>query len=303
VTEEQYRTLLLGLTSEQLGDIAPVDASERARRGVEGLRKDVWPALRWGQANTKLLAARIEELKRLDLFGKAMKLAADSLPERVELSPHLYVVLGGRAGAAALDGDEIYFDILITSYRAATGTLPYPSSSQIREYFAHEAHHIGLAEIIKRKHRQLRLNNQEERAFSFLTSLVMEGSASYLINGHHSLNTMRRDPQFRDTLENGDKLLRLTEQVLKSVLENNLAGEAYEQATTPFLASGWHCAGALMLAAIDQAGGIKSVMGVLRDPRKLLIEYDRAVAKLSSSRLDLFEKELTERISKMGAVR
>src|SRR5262249_45708497 len=141
----------------------------------------------------------------------------------------------------------------------------------------------------------------DQRAFGFLVALVMEGSASYLINGHRSLEVMRRDPQFTENLKKGDELLSLTEQVLKSLLENNLDAEAYERATAPFLGSGWHSACAIILAAIDQASGLRMVMEVLRDPRKLLVAYDRAVAKLKlTTRQKSFSKTLAKRISSMG---
>src|SRR4030095_6660082 len=98
VTRDQYRALLLALNQDVLPVILPVDASEKARRGVEGMRKDVWPALRWGKSNTNLLAERIEEIKSLDLSRNSKALAVRFLPESVELSPHLYLVMGGRAG-------------------------------------------------------------------------------------------------------------------------------------------------------------------------------------------------------------
>ena len=302
VTREQYRTLLLALTREELPEIVPVDAREKSRRGVEGLRKDVWPSLRWGRNNTNLLAERIEEIKRIDLFRKSVALATRYLPETVDLSPRLYVVMGGRAGAAALEGDEIYFDVLATSYRAAKGALQYPSPSQIVEYFAHELHHIGLSQILNRRRRHLQMNNQEQLAFDFLTALVMEGSASYLINGQRSLEVMGRDPQFTENLKKGDELLKLSEQVLRSVLENNLDGEAYEKATTPFLGSGWHSAGALMLAAIDRADGLRSVKRILRDPRKLLVAYNQAISKLKTyPEHHGFDTGLAKRVSSLGA--
>jgi hypothetical protein len=301
VTREQYKTLLLALNCEQSPDIAPVDAGERAQRGVEGLRKDVWSALRWGRTNTNLLTERIEAVRPLDLFHRSSALARRFLPEPVKLSPRLSVVMGGRAGAAALEGDEIYFDVLATSYRAANGALQYPTPAQIVEYFAHETHHIGLSQIMDRTRRHLRLNSSEQRAFGFLMALVMEGSASYLINGHRSLEVMRGDPQFTENLKKGEELLQLTEQVLKSVLENNLDGEAYEKAIEPFLGSGWHCVGAIMFAAIDQASGLRAVMESLRDPRKLLVAYDRAIAKLKlKPGQKWFNKSLAKRISSIG---
>lgn len=301
VTRDQYGKLLLALNREELPDIVPVDSSERSRRGVEGLRKDVWSALRWGRTNTQLLAERIEEIKRLDLSRNSKALATRFLPASVDLSPRLYVVMGGRAGAAALEGDEIYFDVLATSYRAANGALQYPTPSGIAEYFAHEMHHMGLSQILNRTRGNLRLNNQEQRAYSFLTALVMEGSASYMINGHRSLEVMRREPQFTESLNKGDELLKLGEQVLRSVLENNLSDEAYEKSVTPFLGSGWHSAGAIMFASIDRAGGLKAVMKVLRDPRKLLLTYNQSIKKLkSNSERPPFDTRLAERISSMG---
>jgi Putative zinc dependent peptidase (DUF5700) len=301
VTKDQYKFLLINLTREEPPDIAPVDASERARRGVEGLRKDVWAALQWGRANIPLLADRIREIKKRDLFRSSTALAARFLPESVRLAPHLYVVMGGRAGAATLEGDDIYFDVLVTSYRAANGTLKYPTASQLNEYFAHEVHHLGLSQILQRSRKNLQLNQEEQRAFDFLTALVMEGSASYIINGHRNLSVMRRDPQFTESLNKGDELLALSEQLLRSVLENKLNAEAYERSITPFLGSGWHSAGAIMFAAIDRADGLNAIMKVLRDPRKLLVTYNEAIVKLKlSSKQQHFDNELAERISAMG---
>lgn len=301
VAKDQYKLLLSSLAREQPPDITPVDTSERARRGVEGLRNDVWAALRWGRMNTPLLAERLGALKQLKLYGSSTALAARFLPESVRLSPRLYVVMGGRAGAATLEGDDIYFDVLATSYRAAIGTAQYPAPSQINEYFAHEIHHLGLSQILSRMRGGLQFNQQEQRAFDFLTALVMEGSASYLINGRRSLEVLSRDPQFTENLGKGGELLALVGQVLRSVLENNLEGDAYEKAVTPFLGSGWHSAGAIMFAAIDRAEGLKGVMKVLRDPRKLLVAYNKAAAKLKSGpRQQQFERKLAEKISSVG---
>jgi hypothetical protein len=130
----------------------------------------------------------------------------------------------------------------------------------------------------------------------------MEGSASYLINGQRSLEVMGRDPQFTENLKKGDELLKLSEQVLRSVLENNLHGEAYEKATTPFLGSGWHSTGALMLAAIDRADGLRSVKRILRDPRKLLVAYNQAISKLKTyPEHHGFDTGLAKRVSSLGA--
>ena len=280
VTTDQYRALLLSLSREEMPGIAAAAASERAKRGVEGLQKDVWPALRWGVAHTDLLAQRIAELRALDVSAAAQRMAAGFLPEAVPLTSQLFVVMGGRAGAATLDGNDIYFDILANSYRADRGVTPYSSPAQVTEFFVHEMHHVGLSQIIDRTRNSLKLGDRERRAFDFLSALVLEGSASYLINGHRNIAEMRRDPIFSDSLKNGDQLLRTCEQVLRAVLEKGLDGEPYEQAITPFVGSGHHCAGAILLNAADRAGGLPSVMAVLRDPRKLLIVYNESAAGL-----------------------
>jgi hypothetical protein len=277
--------------------IASVDAGERAKRGVDGLQKDVWPALRWGLTHIDLLAQRVAALKALDLSAAAQRLATKFLPDAMPLTSRLYVVMGGRAGAAALEGNDIYFDVLASSYRAGRGVMAYPPPSQVTEFFAHEMHHVGLSQIIDRTRSSLKLNDRERRAFSFLSALVMEGSASYLINGHGNIEGMRRDPIFSDSLKDGDQLLKTCEQVLRAVLESNLDGEAYEKVITPFVGMGYHSAGAIMLDVINRVGGLKSVMTVLRDPRKLLVVYNESATRLAakSGRVMLIDTALAKR--------
>src|SRR5437763_465980 len=71
------------------------------------------------------------------------------LPARSPVTAHLFVVGGGRAGAAAFDNGDIYFDVLATSYRVALGTIEsYPSTDGIVGFYAHEMHHLALGQII-----------------------------------------------------------------------------------------------------------------------------------------------------------
>src|SRR5262245_59625198 len=71
VSPEQYRALLAALPGGEAPALVPVDASERSRRGLEGLRKDVWPALRWGTSHTDLLEARIDQLRHTHVRARA----------------------------------------------------------------------------------------------------------------------------------------------------------------------------------------------------------------------------------------
>ena len=300
VTKAQYATLLRQLAAGQSPALEPADGSERARRGLEGLLKNVWPSLQWGAAHTGLLSERIGELKKSDPVGQARQMASRFLPEPVTLSPRVFVVLGGRAGAAALDGGDIYFDVLATSYSAATGQLAkYPSPEEQIEFLAHELHHQGLGEILGRTRGRLHLTPAESRAFDFLTSLVTEGSASYLINGHRSLDAMRKDPQFAENLGRGNALLSACQDILRAVLEKELGGEAYDTAVAPMLGSGWHSAGAILLAAIDRHRGLEGVFEVLRDPRRLPAFYNAAVSGTGANPWR-FDPPLARTISLMG---
>src|SRR5262249_22992316 len=151
-----YRAIVAAITGDAAPEIAPADDGEKAKRGVTGLRDDVWPALHWAAGNADVLRDRLAALRTLDAAPAARQLAGGWLPDPVPPAVRLHVVMGGRAGAAALDHD-IYFDVLTTSYRASLGRMKYPPPSEIVEFFAHETHHVGLAPIIDGTRRRLTL--------------------------------------------------------------------------------------------------------------------------------------------------
>jgi len=303
VTRDQYRQVLLHIADPAPPVIAPANAGERARRGVDGLVKNVWPSLRWGTTHVELLVKRLAEVRKLDLAAGAVSLAQQFLPEQVDLSPRLFLVMGGRAGAAALSGDRIYFDLLISSYYADTGTLAtYPAPEQITEFFAHEIHHLALGRIIERNRAALQMDSQEKLGYEFLSSFVMEGSATYLINARRSEDVLRRDPQFAVYFGRESELFAACQDVLLRILGAGLRGEEYEKAVSPFGGSGWHVLGSVMLAAIDRAGGLAAVMKVLDDPRRLLQAYNESIGKMPAGKFR-FDPAIAERITKIGSRR
>lgn len=100
----------------------------------------------------------------------------------------------------------------------------------------------------------------------------------------------------------GDELLALAEQILTKITQDDIDRETYEISVTPFLGTGWHCLGAIMIAAIDRAGGLKSVLKMLCDPRMLLIAYNLAIEKVRSPPSNKeFDKRLAERIRSLGS--
>jgi Putative zinc dependent peptidase (DUF5700) len=301
VSREQYGSLLESLSRDEPPPLEPVDASERSRRGLEGLHKDVWPSLRWGTAHVDLLGARLDALRRNDMRSRAVALARKYLPDAEAPEVRISIVMGGRAGAASLSGGEIYLDVLAFSYRAASGTArAYPTPDQQIEFFAHEIHHVGLSRTLEGQRRALWLDPAEARGLDFLTSLVMEGSATYLINAHRDLEAMRRDPLYSAFLARGAGLLETGQGILREILKSSLDAEGYDRATAPLTGNGWHSAGAMMLAAIDASGGLDAVTAVLRDPRTLLVAYDRAARAHGGPDKWTFDSELAARVAKLG---
>jgi hypothetical protein len=289
ISVAQYRQTLAAIAGEEAPAFTPVDDSERAARGARGLRDDVWPALHWAFAHRELLAERLSQLRARSLGPAATKLAARWLPDA--RAPHVivHVVMGGRAGAAAI-GHDIYFDVLATSFKASVGERPYPRDTEIVDFFAHETHHVGVAALAVTLRRNLVLDEVDGRAFDLLALLVSEGSATYLISAHHDLDEMRRDPQYADHLRDPAALLATIEHLLGDAL----SAADYERALTPLVASGFHSAGALLMATVYERGGRPAVMRVLRDPRRLLAESD---ADRAGHR---FARALVARMAQLG---
>ena len=299
VTVEQYRVVLAAVAAEAAPAVEGAEEGERAARGVRGLRDEVWPALHWGTSHTDVLAERIAALRKLDVGHVATRLALEWLPEATDPPVRRHVVMGGRAGAAAI-GADIYFDVLAMSHKASLGAAVYPSPAETIEFFAHETHHVGLAPIIEQTRSALAMNSAERRAFEILASLVTEGSATYFINAHHDLERMRRDLQYGPPLADADRLVATIERLLGDVLDRALDGEPFEKAVTPLIQSGYHCAGALMFDAIYRAGRRERVLAVLRDPRQLLGEYNRALASPSAQQLRPIDGALAARTAQLG---
>jgi hypothetical protein len=281
VTEDQYATILRSIGSDEAPEIAPADDSERSQRGVVGLTQNVWPNLRWGLANTPLLAERIEETTTIDVYDTARDRAMAMLPEPVEVSVEVFVVMGGRAGAAALAGDRIYVDILMLSHLDAMGRRPYDADKDLVDFFAHEMHHVGYRQILDAHRESLGLDPAGSLSYSLLSSVVSEGSATYLVSGHRDLEaTLSGSGAMSSLSERGDELLGNCERVLLAIQSGEITDrEQYDAATEFLLGAGAHVAGTLLLATINEHGGLEAIMRVLADPRKLLVEYNAAAAE------------------------
>lgn len=305
IDKAQYRDLLLGLQDAEAPDIQPVDPGERAQLGVRRLKLQVWPGLKWATRNVELLENRLALVKGMDVADQARTIASSFLPEPLRETPEVFLVAGGRAGFYAGD-DCIYMDLLNMSF-SPDGVKPLVESDII-EFFAHEMHHIGFGALSRSRLDQLRLNEMQQRAYGFVSGLVAEGSATYLINGHRDIERIRSHRHYAEFFESETDLREICEDVLRSIEDGRIENDDdYSRATEPLLGMGVHAAGSLIVQVIDQAGGLDPVMGVLQDPRRLLLEYNDAARELmtqsESDSIYLFDEEVVNMVADMGLSR
>jgi hypothetical protein len=302
VTMKQYRDVLQTACAGKIAEVKPAEPGVRAEKGVAGLMHDVAPSLIWGRDHVAVLEARLAELHDNQEIGNAVPLARKYLPpalhpEQISLKPKLYVVMGGRAGAAAID-DQLYFDVLISAYRTSQGTLPPLSSRQVVEFFAHETHHLGYGQILDQKRDSLSLTPAQRRAWDFLVALMMEGSATFLINGHERLDDLEKEADIAPYLAKVSELLPAMQTLLRRSWDEPITDEAYAEATDPFLNMGYHATGAVLLAAIEKTRGLGEVMEVMADPRRLLTTYNECAS--GSTVPFKFDPDLAAQIAHIG---
>jgi hypothetical protein len=297
VTMQQYREVLQAACAGKVGEVKPAEAGARAEKGVRGLTEDVGPSLVWGRDHVALLESQLAELRRNRAIGDAIPLARKYLPEPIPLAPKLYVVMGGRAGAAAID-DQLYFDVLISAWRNSRGTAAAVTPAGVVEFFAHETHHLGYGQILDRKRDSLRLTPAEAQAWGFLAATMMEGSATLLINGHERLDDLEKQTDVRPYLAKVPEMLPAMQDILRDALKGPMAEENYAEASSAFFDMGYHATGAVLLAAIEKKRGLGEVMDVMADPRRLLAAYNECAGE---STVDFkFDPALAERVAHIG---
>jgi len=297
VTMQQYREVLQAACAGTIAQVKPAEPGTRAERGVTGLTQDVAPSLIWGRDHIPLLESQLRELRENKSIRDAIPLARKYLPEQVPLTPKLFLVMGGRAGAAAIE-DHLYFDVLISAWRTSQGGSAPLTPSQVVEFFAHETHHLGYGQILDHKRDSLKLNAAASQAWSFLVATMMEGSATLLINGHEDLSDLEKQTEVRPYLAKVPELLSGMQNLLRDALKDPMPEEEYDQAAAPFLNMGYHATGAVLLAAIERKRGLAGVMDVMADPRRLLAAYNDCV---SDSRVAFkFDPTLAAQVAHIG---
>ena len=289
VLPDQYRAVLDGLAKGAFPDIEPADSTERSIRGIEGLNEGVWRALTWGVKNTDLLGEQIDSIKRTDIYEEAKRTALTFLPESVDLEPRLFVVAGGRAGAAAIKGKGIYLDILVmTGSRTVRGT-PLLTRAEYAEYYAHEVHHRGLDDILRRRYKSATMDIAQRQLFSLLKGIISEGVPTYFINHHRNPNELPATIPVSDKEMPMIDGLKWTQDLIRRTVQREFpTDDEFERANLLMTGNGYHYLGARMLSAIDRAGGMDKVMEAELDPPLLLKLYNEAV-KSSGTSVERFQ--------------
>jgi len=296
VTAAQYREVLASTCRGEIAQVRPSEPGARAEKGVQGLTDDVAPSLIWGRDHIELLKEKLVAAEQNKGFGEVVPLALENLPEKIDLSPKLYVVMGGRAGAAASD-EGIYFDLLADAWRSRASkasTTPH----EMVEFFAHETHHVGYGRILDREREQLHLMGGEMQAWNFLTAVMMEGSATLLINGHGSWAELQKQQHIQVDLARLPQLLPAAGNILQTALAGEMRDPEYQTRVSEFFGEGYHATGAKLLYVIEEARGRDAVLRVMEDPRSLLVVYNQCAADRKEP--FRFDPELAGRIRTMG---
>jgi len=300
-SKDQYRQLLVGLVNGQLPELKPVDSSERARNGVRGLTGNVWPILNWGMDRIDVLRQRVEHLGRLDFYEQAFGKAMSFLPEHEAISPRVFAVIGGRAGGAKLSEERIYIDVLVFSFRDRR-EQGFPSDTELINTIAHEMHHMEYDRFLSRIAPNASLDGRESLIFRFVSELLTEGSATYLISEDRNIDGMRAKRGYSGFLEDENGLLAATEDIIRSIHNGEVdSEEEYEEITAELLGNWFHSTGSYMLSVIDEAVGLEIIRQVLAEPTRLLFEYNQAAHSMSSdSPVYRFDDMVAERVLRIG---
>jgi Putative zinc dependent peptidase (DUF5700) len=277
ITSAQYKIVLAAACQGKSVHIDPSEPGARAAKGVEGLIADVAPSLLWGMDHVGLLKDRLVSVQRNTALDQVAPLALQNLPETVDLAPRLYLVMGGRAGAAALD-DGIYVDLLSDVWRSKGQNTPM-TPREVVEFFAHEAHHAGYGEILDRRKQRLHLAGGQQQAWSFLTALMMEGSATLLVNAHGRWTELEQQHHIQPDLARLPRLLSEAQSLFRRILSGKIGDQEYETAISDFFGEGYHATGARLLYVIGEARGRSGILQVMKDPRSLLTIYNQCAAQ------------------------
>jgi hypothetical protein len=305
VEAEQYEETLRALMENRDPMLEPVDNTEAAARGVGALRREVSAILGWGVENVPLLRRRLDELRALEVREQALAEASRFLPRPVELHPSFHVVMGGRAGAAALSQGRLYVDLLALSFVEVRTGKAYLGDQTVAQFFAHEAHHLGLAKMIGELRVSLALSENESRAFRVLQTLVQEGAATLLIDWSGDVESQRTNTRFQKPLAAIDNWLHTIESLIADLLNGKAQNDAeFGALTAVMLGDAYHVTGAVILAAIQEAGGLAAVMDVLADPRTIFVGYNRAREHTSDNLAagHSFDDSLADRVTSIGRV-
>lgn len=296
ITTAQYRDVLTSACKGEVAHIEPSEAGARAEKGVQGLTGDVAPSLIWARQHVAVLQQRLETAKANQDFDEVVPLAMKNLPEPVELSPKLYFVMGGRAGAAASE-QGIYIDLLADLWRSKGHSEPMTQEEMV-EFFAHETHHVGYGRILDAKRKQLHLQGGQIQAWDFLVDVLMEGSATLLINAHGSWEDLEGQHHIQADLARLPKLLPEAQEILQQSMDGEMSGQAYQAAVSDFFGEGYHATGAKLLYVIEEVRGKAGVLAVMDHPRSLLAVYNECAKKKGEP--FRFNPELARRLETMG---
>jgi hypothetical protein len=297
VTTAEYRATLEAACNHQVLDLVSPGQDARGRKGVEGLANDVLPSVAWGMTHRSTLEHRLTEYERAFDRQWISRKVASNVPGGESPPARFFFVMGGRAGAAVI-GDDLYLDVLISEYRAAAGKGTPLTGEEVNRFFAHEVHHLAYDRELQTWRRTLHLADHETKVFDLLAALLKEGSATYLVNGDSDLGRLKGQSELANDFADVDRLFPAFQRLLETALSHQPSSEALVVQETAFSGNKLHVLGAVILDFVKKSGGKQAIFACMRDPRSLLQIYNRSVVGSPAS--FRFDPELVRRVATMG---
>jgi hypothetical protein len=155
--------------------------------------------------------------------------------------------------------------------------------------------------ILDRKKEALHLSVAENQAWSFLQALLMEGSATLLINAHGNWTELESAEHIKPDLRRLPQLFPESQIILQRSIEGSMNSQQYQSSVSDFVGEGYHATGAKLLYVIERVLGKPGVLTVMDNPWTLLTVYNKCAAQVNEP--FRYETKVAKEVENLGSHR
>ena len=223
-----------------------------------------------------LLRATLETWTRADLSGAAARALA-YLPSQAAIRATVYLVIKPAPNSFVFDTTK---DPAIFLYLD-----PARTRAQIENTVSHELHHIGASSLDADYQKAIAGLAPPARLAATWMGAFAEGLAMLAAAGGpdvhpHVVSPPEDRARWDRDVANFDRDLAGLDRFFQDVVHERIAGEdAVQKAAMAFFGvqGPWYTVGWKMAVIVERAFGRTAVVNAVGDPRRLLVDYNRAV--------------------------